>query len=206
MNTFQEIPASKKSISKRKPIYGVGINDATYTTKPLVNGIRKICPYFRVWQSMLTRCYDPKCHEKQPTYLECYVCDSWLVFSTFKEWMQKQDWKEKQLDKDLLIRGNKLYSPETCIFVSSQVNSLLSNAERSRGALAIGVCWSKKAKAYMASCKTYGKNNFLGYFNTELEASNVYNSFKNHHILNIAYEQEDVKIKQALIHIVNTEY
>lgn len=80
---------------KPKLVYGVGINDADYPTtqREKVNGEWKItwrCLYYDRWVSMLTRCYSSKCHEKQPTYKGCSVCDEWLTFSNFRKWMEQQ--------------------------------------------------------------------------------------------------------------------
>ena len=72
---------------------------------------------------MLQRCYSESHLVRQPTYKGCSVCEEWLTFSNFKSWMEQQDWEGKQLDKDLLVYKNKIYSPETCVFVSSVINS-----------------------------------------------------------------------------------
>ena len=121
---FEEIPATQKSIDNRKLVYGVGINDADYQVNPTIDGSRVMCPAYSAWHSMIERCYSEKYHDKKPTYKECYVCDEWLYFLKFKSWMEKQDYKGKELDKDILIQGNKVYSPETRIFVDKTINVL----------------------------------------------------------------------------------
>lgn len=116
-----------------KLVCGVGINDADYVFQKwetiIVNGKRKQkliweCDFYRTWKSMLARCYSIKTQERQPTYKGCSVSDEWLTFSVFKNWMEKQDWEDKQLDKDLLFEGNKVYSSETCVFVTRMVSTL----------------------------------------------------------------------------------
>ena len=92
---FTEIPANNLSLSMRKPIYGVGINDANYTVQPTINGKIVICPFYTKWTGMLKRCYSPQYQEKHPTYVECTVTSEWLFFSVFKSWMANQDWKNK---------------------------------------------------------------------------------------------------------------
>lgn len=129
---------------KRKPIYGVGINDADYVTQKNVNGKNVICHFYQTWKGMLERCYSAKCQEKQPTYKGCSVCEEWLTFSNFKEWMDSQYWYIMELDKDVLVKGNKAYSPETCIFVSSQLNLFTTDREKERGDYPIGVNFHKK--------------------------------------------------------------
>lgn len=126
---FKKIPASKRSISFRRLVYGVGVNDADYMLKPTVNGRRECCPFYQKWKSMLERCYSDKNFKKYPSYIGCTVCYEWLIFSKFKSWMENQDWKGKQLDKDIRVKGNKIYSPETCSFVSHAVNTIEGTAK-----------------------------------------------------------------------------
>lgn len=119
-------------LAKRKPVHGFGINDSDYKTvlSERVDGVLiRVwgCPYYLVWKDMLMRCYSDKYLEKNPSYSGCTVCEDWLYFSKFKLWMEKQDWKEKALDKDIKLRGNKHYSPETCIFVPSELNQLVAH-------------------------------------------------------------------------------
>ena len=77
------------------------------------------------WASMLERCYNPKYLEKHPTYVGCYVDRSWLNFQTFSRWFEEnypKDGKNYSLDKDIKIQGNKVYSEDTCVFVSQKDN------------------------------------------------------------------------------------
>ena len=85
MNEFVEIPANKRSLVYRKPIFNIGINDANYQVQPIINGKQLRCPYYVVWIRILTRCYDRKYHTKQPTYKDCYICDEWKLFSNFRK-------------------------------------------------------------------------------------------------------------------------
>ena len=106
-----------------KLVYGVGINDAEYVVVKReevgnVDGKRKRktvwrCPFYKTWSSMLRRCYSTKYQERCPTYMGCSVSEEWHTFSVFRNWMESQDWQDTQLDKDLLVEGNKVYSPET---------------------------------------------------------------------------------------------
>ena len=126
-----------------KLVYGVGVNDADYVvsineTVGYVDGKRKeklvwICPFYRTWKGMLGRGYSEKLKLKYPSYKDVTVCEEWHLFSTFRAWMDQQDWEGLQLDKDLLVKGNKIYSPETCLFVSGQVNNFVLERGASRG-------------------------------------------------------------------------
>ncbi|AMR57359.1 putative restriction endonuclease [Pseudomonas phage vB_PsyM_KIL3b] len=127
------------SRSKPKLVQGVGTNDADYVVQPMVNGKQVVCPFYNRWYAMIKRCYSEKELKKHPEYRDKYVCSEWLLFSNFKAWMETQDWKGKHLDKDLLVQGNKVYSPETCVFVPAWLNSLLTDSEAKRGDLPLGV-------------------------------------------------------------------
>ena len=88
---------------------------------------------------MLARCYSAKFQEHCPTYTGCTVAEDWLKFSNFKDWMEKQQWEGKQLDKDILFEGNKVYGPDTCVFVSPMVNTFTIDSGAARGKWLIGV-------------------------------------------------------------------
>lgn len=198
MSKFIEKPSSKISTSLRGSVFGVGINDADYVTGKKVNGKFVRCPFYRRWINMLTRCYDKNYQAKRPTYKGCSVCDEWLLFSNFKSWMIKQNWEDNHLDKDLLIKGNKLYSPSTCLFVSSHINTLLSDNKKRRGAHPQGVTYHKIAKKFQAQCQRKGKVKCLGFFDSEKEAHEAYKTFKYKLIKDIAIEQTE-PLKSALL-------
>ena len=136
--------ASKKGKSQVKSnlIFGVGINDSPDPVYEYENidGIWKRqwkCPFYSRWTAMLQRCYSSDWIEKYPTYADCWVCDDWLIFSNFKRWMARQSWevscgeKAKHLDKDIIIEGNKLYSPETTAFISHELNLFIGDRKTS---------------------------------------------------------------------------
>ena len=200
----------KTKLGTPKLVYGVGINDADYAVQRKetieVNGVRKRllvweCPYYRAWNDMLTRCYSAKFQERWPTYKGCSVSDEWLTFSVFKCWMEKQDWVGMQLDKDLLFEGNKVYSKETCVFVSGVVNKFTIDSGASRGEWLIGVCWNKPAGKFQSNCSNplTKKQEYLGLFFCELEAHQEWLKRK----LELAYElaatQTDERVAKALI-------
>lgn len=201
MNKFIEIPVSKKSLAQRKPILGLGINDANYIVQPRVNGKRVTCPYYKAWMSMINRCYGEKIHLVRPTYKGCSIVNEWLTFTTFKDWMIKQDWKGKQLDKDIISYGNKIYSPETCIFVSSSINNLLTDSAAKRGDLPTGVCFKKDTGKYQSYCNVNGVKKFIGYFSTANKAEYSYLKFKSLLVDKISRNSEaskNNKLREAL--------
>ncbi len=195
MKEFIEVPASKNSLAQRKLVCGVGTNDADYKIKVG----RNQCPFYTKWINMLKRCYYSKYAERFPAYEGCLVSDDWLVFSNFKVWMLSQNWINKELDKDILVPGNKIYSEYTCIFVPKYVNRLLEDHYRARGTHPQGVSFDKKSSRYEAYCSVKGRKKTLGRYMTPEEASRVYNVFKSEEIKKVALMQTDIRIQNGLL-------
>lgn len=183
-------------------ILGVGINDADYVVTGKINNKQVICPFYKKWKSMITRCYSLKYQKDKPTYIDCTVCDEWLIFSNFKKWMETQDWQGKQLDKDLLIQGNKVYSPDACLFITSQINSLLVNCLKPANLLPQGVSWNEERKKYEARCSFNGRKKHLGRYNTLKGADTAYRLFKSKVIKDAAITQSQ-PLQRALLNYAN---
>ena len=131
---------------------------------------------------MLRRCYSDNFKKKNPTYEGCEVSENFKYYEYFYEWCHSQigfgveGW---HLDKDLLVKGNKVYSESSCVFLPKEINSVLTKCTASRGKHLVGVCWSKTANAFKAMVRiNKGKQEFLGYFKTELEAFSAYKQAK----------------------------
>ncbi len=198
MKEFPIIPVTQACLNKRSIIYGVGTNDADYQVYIKSDVVKIKCPYYQRWINMLKRCYSKVSLKERPTYIGCSVCGEWLLFSNFKSWMITQDWKNKHLDKDIISKGNKVYSPEKCLFVSSEINSLVNDQPRRRGKYKLGVSYCEDRNKYQAGCNVNGKRVGLGRFDTEQEAHEVYMSFKTDLIRDVASEQSE-PLKSALI-------
>ena len=159
-------------------VYGVGISGTKYP--PTINGV--ITKEYDLWQSMLQRCYSDIYKKKYPTYESCEASDKFKSYEYFYEWCHKQigfSNKNWHLDKDLLVKGNKVYSESACVFIPQEINSMLLKSDKKRGEYLIGVHWCKKGKSFVARVsKNKGKQEHLGYFNTELEAFNAYKQAK----------------------------
>lgn len=183
-------------MNKRGLVCGVGVNDADYLMRPMVDGKWVVCPFYRTWYDMLKRCYSPVYQSRCPTYIGCSVVKEWHSFMAFREWMMSQDWQGKQLDKDMLIKGNKVYGPDICVFIDSKTNTLLIDSAAARGDLPIGV--SMNCKGYQAQCSRDGKPKYLGIYDTIGQASDTYKVFKADVILEAAQRQPDIRVYQAL--------
>lgn len=171
-----------------KSVYGVGhIGEGKY--KVSENG--KETEVYKIWKGVLRRCYVSRIHEKHPTYKDCEMCEEWHNFQNFAKWYEENYYEiegEKMcLDKDILFKGNKLYSPNTCVFVPHNVNSLFTKGDSVRGELPIGVAIDKRHNKYQAQCRTqYNKRKWLGYYNTPQEAFQSYKQFKENLIKQVA--------------------
>lgn len=159
---------------------------------------------YMFWVGMLRRCYDKKYIDKKPTYKGCSVCEEWLNYNNFMKWYDKNYYEIKgeqmTLDKDILIKGNKTYCPDTCVFVPSEINSLFTKRQLSRGTCPIGVTIDKNTKGenkYVASCNYKGKNIYLGRHRTVNEAFIEYKKFKENGIRQVAEEYKE-KIPKEL--------
>ena len=185
---------------RNKLIYSIGINDADYAVETKVDGKRVRCPYHRTWDSMLRRCYNGKCQERQPTYKGCTVYPDWLYFMNFRKWMMKQDWHGKHLDKDLLAVGNKVYSPDTCVFVDAMTNTFTIDCGRSRGDYLTGVCMDKRRGKFQAYCSNpfTKKQEHLGYFQCQHQAHLAWKARKHILACQLADLQTDPRVAAAL--------
>lgn len=183
-------------------IYGVGIIGLEKTrdrnNKPLKS--------YKLWTDMLKRCYDKKLHKKEPTYIGCSVCDEWLYYKNFKEWYNENYYEIDNeticLDKDILVKKNKVYSPETCVFVPRDINLLFIKSNAKRGILPIGVCYNKQNNKYQAYCNMFNvktnKSNkkHLGCYITSEEAFKIYKKVKEENIKQVAdYYREQIPKK-----------
>ena len=172
--------------------FGVGyIGEGKYKVRK--NG--KLTKCYATWHDMLRRCYSEESHKKNPTYIDCEVDEDWLNFQNYGKWYDENfyevEGERMALDKDILVKGNKIYSPETCIFVPQTINSLFVKSDKTRGESCIGTSPLENGK-YRARCNLINpktgksKQKHLGYYNTELEAFEVYKYYKEKNIKQVA--------------------
>ena len=179
----------------KKPVCGVGFNDITRPAK--VDG--KLVKEYKLWHSMLNRCFSEKYQTRYPTYKGCNVSDNFLHYSFFYDWCQEQvgfgkvdeNGRYWQLDKDLLFVGNKTYSETTCVFVPNEINLFFNNHGNARGEYPLGVSFHKRIGKYVAQCWVNGKRQHLGYFNTPEEAFAAYKPFKENLCKQLALKWKD---------------
>lgn len=186
-----------------KTVYGLGyIGDGKY--KVSENGKHTI--QYNTWNTMLQRCYDSKRIEKFPTYKNVIVCPEWHCFQNFAKWYEDNyyeiEGERMVIDKDILFKGNQIYSPSTCVFVPEKINILFTKSNSSRGDFPIGVSYNVATDKYQASCNKNNKLIYLGLFNYPEEAFLTYKAFKEKLIKQTAEEYKDKlpnKLYEALI-------
>ena len=201
----KEYSAFKKGKIKcpyERSVYGVGyIGEGR--CKGSKNGQKTKC--YCTWRDMLERCYNEKHREKYPTYKDCEVCDEWLCFQNFAEWYYDNYYnvgnEQMQLDKDILVKHNKIYSPETCIFVPQTINKLFIKSDKSRGSSVIGTSLCENGK-YRVRCNMINpktgksKREHLGVYNTQEKAIEIYKYYKEKNIKEVAgYYKEQIPEK-----------
>lgn len=193
-------------ISNGHLIYGVGFSNGKY---PITIAPGKRSKENETWRGILKRCYEQAYQQREPTYIGCTICEEWYCYDVFYEWIISQEnytkWKEGGqkwcIDKDICIKGNKIYSPDTCFLVPKNVNGLFTNRKLHRGELPIGVSYSDKLNKFLVYCmnpfqeksqKALRKHaTYVGMYNTKQEAFNAYKIYKENIIIRVAQEELD---------------
>ncbi len=189
-----------------KRVYGVGYTgEGEYKCSENCKHTR----VYDIWKNMLRRCYDSKYHERQPTYINCEVSDEFHNFQNFGDWDNDNYYTVKGqqmcLDKDILVKHNKIYSPNTCIYVPQTINNLFTKKDNDRGDSLIGI-YPFQGK-YVAQCHLINpktgksKQEYLGRYDTQEKGFEIYKYYKEKNIKEIAdYYKEQIpnKLYQAL--------
>ncbi|QFP93557.1 hypothetical protein [Edwardsiella phage vB_EtaM_ET-ABTNL-9] len=202
--TTKAVLSSLKEGSVRNPydktVAGVGyIGVGKY--KPSYGG--KATVAYEHWRSMLLRCYCERSKSNGPTYRGCTVCDEWLNFQNFARWYYSQKFKEcgYHLDKDILLKGNKHYSPETCCLVPREINATIKG-RLVKGMYLQGVCPYNNTGKFKAYVGCGGKTKTLGVYDTEEDAHQAYKAGKEYQVKALALEWKDEigsKVYEALM-------
>ena len=190
----------------RKPVHGVGINDAHYCTRPSLHGVMVRCPAYMAWISMLARSYSANYQERRPTYFGVTVCNAWHSFMEFRCWWIEHYVNGFHLDKDLLSDA-RLYSPNTCIFVPQWLNSFTTDRRSARGGFPIGVDLYSATGKFRATCRNTeaGIKGHLGYFDTPEEAHLAWRTRKLELALELKPKMDsiDLRIYPRVVEIIN---
>lgn len=174
---------------------GIGVNNGKYTAR---NGSKNRKEY-TLWQDMLKRC-TIKFQTESPSYVGTTCSENFKSYEYFYEWCQRQtgfgniDENNRgwHLDKDLLVKGNKIYSEDTCCFIPQTINSLLIRSGSRAGRFLLGVYWDKHHRKFISQCNdSKGKRVKLGLYNEEKDAFIAYKTYKEALIKEVASEYKD---------------
>lgn len=160
----------------RTSLFGVGINDMPHMSQSKA---------YSIWHRMIERGYSEKYKKKRPSYQDCTVCKEWLTFSNFLKWFnehQDEYHDGYHLDKDILCKGNKVYSPDTCCFVPQEINSLLQCSNRGKNMIGS----QRSGNLWVSRISINGKNTYIGSFKTEMEAYQAYKKAKEKYLQDMA--------------------
>lgn len=190
-----------KKDSMRKPIYGHGINDM-YSISDKGHHDQA----YRIWLRILERCFDERYHKKKKTYEKCTIAEEWLIYSNFKRWFEDPENGYREgyhLDKDILVKGNKVYGPDTCCFVPNEINVLFQEYNIDR-AYPRGVSVNRYGRIIVRISR-YGKNKEFGGFNSIEEAYDFYKKLKREYIIDIAnkYWDKDLILEKVYWALIN---
>jgi hypothetical protein len=181
-------------------VYGVGyLGVGKHQTQ--LNGVRSKIYY--AWNNILERCYSKRLQIRKSTYIGTTIYKEWECFQTFAKWYQENYIEDFQLDKDILVKGNKVYGPETCCFVPREINNLFTNRKAERGNLPLGV--GEFNGKYRASLSVAGVSTYLGTFKNPKEAFQRYKTAKEFHIKVIAEKWKSIIAQNVYQTLVNYE-
>lgn len=181
-------------------VYGVGI---TGEKIPVVDGKR--CKQRELWVRMLDRCYSKG--KNKPTYEGCSVSENFKYYPFFKEWCEKQigfDVKGFALDKDILVKGNKVYSEDACVFVPQEINNILTYKKSTNKGLSASVALQKSGR-YSVSFRKDRITQNLGRFDTPEKAFQVYKTAKEDRLKCLAEKWKDFITEKCYNALLNWE-
>ena len=189
--------------SGEKLVAGVGYNSGVYPSVKVKE--------HALWRSMLARCYTERNLKKKPAYIGCIVSDNFKMYEFFYEWCNGQigfneideNGRQFALDKDLLIKGNKIYSEDTCVFIPMEINNVIVKSDSLRGEYPIGVAYDKERDKFQARLWINNKPKFLGRFETVEEAFNKYKVSKENNIKLIANKWKGLIVCRAYEALMN---
>ena len=180
--------------------YGIGFNDRKYPTKVKSKHTRE----YIFWTGFLSRSCSENTKNNQPSYKPRSVSENFKSYSYFYEWCQDQIGFDLgfDLDKDLIVKGNKIYSEEFCVFLPSEINRALCKNDKGRGGLPIGVFYNKKSKKFESRVRRNSNPVYIGSFDSEIDAFNSYKSEKESYLKHLANKYKgliDERACKALI-------
>ena len=180
--------------SQKRGICNIGVNDVRNSNSTKAYG---------VWDDLIARCCDEEYKQKHRCYKDVKICEEWLTFSVFKKWFDENYVEGWQLDKDMIERGNKIYSPSTCCFLPRELNNVY---KRNLSGRALPQCCRlTKSGKYIVTIKSQKQRIHIGTFDSVDEAFMAYKTKKEQIIRDTARKYEDKLDKRVLNALLNFE-
>lgn len=189
------VTAANLRNGKFKSLYSPTVQNIGYI------GVGEYSPYqdgerskaYALWVGMIKRCYAASNHIRNPSYKGCTVHEDWHNFQNFAEWLDNHECYDvnHQLDKDIISKGNKVYSSENCTLVPQEINKLLITRAAKRGEYLIGVSLVKSTGKFVAQMSANGSVERIGLFSTEIDAHRAYVIAKEAYVKVRAMEYKD---------------
>lgn len=191
-----------------KTVAGVG---CLGNASPKLNG--SFVKGYWTWVAMLTRCYNKDYQSNYRSYSECYVSENFKDFEKFQLWCSRQigfdqlDDKGKNfvLDKDILIKGNKKYSEDNCVFLPQELNGIILKSDSTRGKYPVGTYFNKERGKFLAGMRKHGKRVNIGRFDNFEDAFSAYKKAKEAYIKEVATKWKDKIDPRAYEALMNWE-
>ena len=134
------------------------------------------------WSSMIKRCYAEASRKHSTSYDDKEVCEEWHNFQNFAEWATKQIGFNKpdyHLDKDLLVKGNLVYAPNTCVYLPREINMFIKRKRMNDLPIGVDIAYNYDGTPYFRTqARENGKNICLGRFQLVEDAFNAYKQHK----------------------------
>ena len=191
--TYSNFAIGKISNPYDKRIHGVGyLGEGKYYTDKTELEFKTYC----AWRKMLERCYSERFRYLNLAYIGCTVCKEWHCYQNFAEWYisnyNEVGTERMHIDKDIMVKDNKIYSPDTCLIVPQRINMIFMTKTRENDAdLPNTIC------RCVNGFKTAYAGKSLGVYKTLEEAINKHDTVKRIHIKEVAKEYKD-KIQPKL--------
>lgn len=197
--TYQRFKEGDIACPFDKTVYEKGYTGiGNYTTDDIAHNY---------WFSMFKRCFSEGELNKRPTYKDCLICEDWHNYQIFAQWFHENYYEIPNevmcLDKDILIKGNKIYTPDTCCIVSNRINVLFTKSDSARGDSPIGTSYLERLNKYQVNCQDSNcKKIYLGVYSDETKAFQVYKDFKEKTIKQVAEKNKEyipLKVYNAMM-------
>lgn len=191
-------------MNSSKLVFGLGVyTRGSHTSRDISGNRTKV---YSLWASMLSRCQpDGAVQKRTNVYTGCEVHPEFIRFQDFAEWCHNQNgfhFDGWELDKDILIPGNRIYGPDTCCFVPKHLNQLFTHKQANQGMYPTGVSYDKSRALFQAKIKIDGVTKSLGRFETPERAESAYKTAKYseiHRLANVWRQDLDPRIYTAIL-------